>query len=175
MGVNPLGLPRPNPCPSVGNVPAKKPMTRHGHNFMPRPMPARVSGDPRVTHARQIVQGMGPCAQQEKQITGTILIILVHISTMFSNISKSQVKFKIVHYFTNYQFTMIHKEFKISHNNSTRVSYRQLKCPSAQQATSNSQQKRGVITTLTSLQVHYKSQLTNHSENQEYGHQLFPA
>ena len=52
-GVNPLGLTHPNPCPPVRNPPAKKPMTRHGHNFTPKPMPARVLSDPRVTHAWQ--------------------------------------------------------------------------------------------------------------------------
>jgi hypothetical protein len=66
MGVNPLGLPRPNPCPSVGNVPAKKPMTRHEHNFMPKPMPARVSGARGSPMPVRLSREMGPCAQQDE-------------------------------------------------------------------------------------------------------------
>ena len=34
-------------------MPVKKPTTRHGHDFAPKPVPARVSGDPWVARARE--------------------------------------------------------------------------------------------------------------------------
>ena len=58
-GPNPLGLPIPNPNSSTKNLPVKKLATRHGHDFSPKPVPARVSGDPRVACAREHHRGCG--------------------------------------------------------------------------------------------------------------------
>ena len=58
-GPNPLGLPIPNPNPLTKNLPVKKPATHHGHDFLPKPVPARVSGDPRVACAREHHRGCG--------------------------------------------------------------------------------------------------------------------
>ena len=38
-GPNPFGLPIPNPNPLTKNLPVKKPATRHGHDFLPEPVP----------------------------------------------------------------------------------------------------------------------------------------
>ena len=40
-GPNPLGLPISNTNPLTKNLPVKKPATRHGHDFLPEPVPAR--------------------------------------------------------------------------------------------------------------------------------------
>jgi hypothetical protein len=60
-GTNLLGFAIPNPCPWEKISPVKKPTTRDGSRFLPKPMPVRVTGDLRVAHARQ--KTVGRCSK----------------------------------------------------------------------------------------------------------------
>ena len=44
-GYKPTGFTHPKSMPVKKNRPIKKPATRHRHDFAPKPVPARVSGD----------------------------------------------------------------------------------------------------------------------------------